>query len=112
MKITNKTLPPSPKTCEEIIEVYKNESVIKSFGMTLQDEKDQDALPSTMFFKHAYECKSFSYVIFASDNIINRIKQIPIERRRFMMDATFKVCPFGVYNQLLVVYIEHLEEVS
>lgn len=113
MKITNKTLPPSPKTCEEIINVYKNENVMNSFGITLQDENDADALPSTMFFKYAHESRSFSYVIFASDNIINSIqKKIPVSRRKFLMDATFKVCPFGMYNQLLVVYIEHLEETT
>lgn len=66
-----------------------------------------------MFFKTAYECKSFPYVISSSDNIIKGIKtNIPVERRKFLMDATFTVCPLGPYNQLLIVYIEHLEETT
>lgn len=111
-KISNGTLPKSPITCEEIIEVYRKESVMANYGMSLQNETDADALPSLEFYKTAYKCKGFSYVVFASQNMVNSIKQIRTNKRKFLMDATFKVCPYGSYSQLLVIHIEHLSEVS
>lgn len=85
---------------------------MKNYGMSLQNETDDDALPSLDFYKRAYKCKGFSYVVFASQNIVNSIKQLPQNKQKFLMDATFKVCPYGIYNQLLVIHIEHLGEVS
>lgn len=80
--------------------------------MTQQDESDSNSLSSKPFFKYAHESKDFSYCIFASDNIIDGIKErIPIERRRYLLDATFKICPYGKFNQFLIIYVEHLEEV-
>lgn len=111
-KISNATLPKSPITCEEIIDAYTIESVMANYGMTLQDETDADALPSSEFYKTAYKNKGFSYVVFASQNIINSIADVSVKKRKFLMDATFKVCPYGIYNQLLVVYVEHLNEVN
>lgn len=104
--------PPSPKTCEEIIEAFKKEDVKANYGMTLHDGTDEDKLQSTEFFKTAYECKAFSYCVFASENILNAVKKMPVHKRRFMMDATFKIVPFGMYNQFLVIYIEHLGETT
>lgn len=80
--------------------------------MTLQNKENIDGLEPKPFYETAFECKDFAYCIFASDNIIDGIqKHIPIEKRKYLMDATFKICPFGVFNQFLIVYIEHLEEV-
>lgn len=111
-KISNSTLPKSPITCEEIIEAYKNQHVKANYGMSLQNQTDEDALPSAEFFKTAYKSKGFSYVVFASQNIINSMEQIQPKKRKFLLDATFKVCPYGIYNQLLVIHVEHLSEVS
>lgn len=99
-------------TCEEIIEAYQNEHVMANYGKTLQNQTDEDALPSTKFFKKAYQCKRFSYVVFASQNIIDSMERIEPKKRKFLLDATFKVCPYGIYNQLLVIHVEHLSEVS
>lgn len=117
-KISNSTLPKSPTTFDEIVEAYKNQNVMDNFGTTLQNGSDDDKLNSTEFYKTAYEFKgttksSFSYVVFASQNIVNSIKErIAPQKRRFLMDATFKVCPYGIYNQLLVIYIEYLGETT
>lgn len=99
-------------TCEEIIEAYKNENVMANYGKTLQNQTDADALPSTEFFKTAFKCKGFSYVVFASQNIVDSLERIEAKKRNFLMDATFKVCPYGIYNQLLVIHVEHLSEVN
>lgn len=111
-KISNGTLPKSPLTCEDIIDAYKKQSVMFNYGMSLQNETDADALPSTQFYKTAYKCKGFSYVVFASQNVVNSIEKIHVNKRKFLMDATFKVCPYGIYKQLLVIYVEHLNEVN
>lgn len=113
MKKSNATLPKSPISCEEIIEAYKKEKVIKNYGTTLQNDENCDNLEPKPFFRYAHNAKSFSYVVFASENIIDGIvKHIDVDRRKFLLDATFKVCPFGPYNQLLVIYIEHMGEVN
>lgn len=83
-----------------------------NYGMSLQNETDADALPSSEFYKTTYKCKGFSYVVFASQNIVDSIAELSVEKRKFLMDATFKVCPYGIHNQLLVVHVEHLNEVS
>lgn len=111
LKISSSTLPKSPKTCAEIIDALENENVVLSYGMTQQNGENVDGLSSKPFFKKAFECKDFAYCIFVSDNIVDGIKKIPVARRNFLMDATFKVCPFGQFNQLLIIYVEHLEEV-
>lgn len=33
------------------------------------------------------------------------------QNRHFLIDATFKVCPFGDFKQLLIIYIEHMQKV-
>lgn len=113
-KISNSTLPKSPTTVQEVIDVYENPNVMQAYGKTLHNEKDSNhGLTKAEFFKHAYESKEFSYCIFASDNIINKIKlNITINRRKYLLDATLKVCPFGVFNQLLIIYVEYLGEVN
>lgn len=111
-KIVNGTLPASPTTGEEVIKAFSNDDVKTKYGTSLQNGEDIESLPSTDFYQHTHECKAFSYTIFASQNVINGIKtQIPVGRRKFAMDATFKVCPYGIFNQLLIIHVEHLDEV-
>lgn len=106
-------MPTSPKSSDEINKAYESENVMKQYGMTLQNGTNVDGLSSKSFFKHAYSSKDFQYCVFASDNIIDGIKKnIQVERRNFLLDATFKVCPYGAFNQFLIIHIEHLEEVS
>lgn len=35
-----------------------------------------------------------------------------MDRRNYFMDATFKVCPYGEFKQLLIIYIEYMEQVT
>lgn len=81
--------------------------------MELPTRHNNTNLPPTVFYKTTHECKSFAYALFASDNIINGIKlRIPKEHRNFLLDATFKICPYGIFKQVLIVYIEHRGEVT
>lgn len=102
-RLRNEILPKNVSTVAGIVSAYDLPDVMLHYGTT----KGQRP-----FFKTAYECSLFSYCIFASDEIIEMYEdKIPLERRDFLMDATFKVCPFGPFNQLLIVYISYLEKV-
>lgn len=103
--IRSSTIPPTPKTAEEINQVYMNPAVLDEFGKSYHTE------PKT-FFKTAYECKGFSYCIFASETNMGYITEnIPVQNRRYLMDATFKIVPDCAFNQLLIVYVEYLDKV-
>lgn len=112
-KIASCQLPTSPKTSEEIIKAFELQNVMDTYGTTLQNDENADGLSAERFFKYAHSSKDFQYCVFASQNIIDGIKKnIPLRRRKYLIDATFKVCPYGAFNQFLIIHIEHLEEVS
>lgn len=97
-------IPNNAPDVPSIISAYTNEDIMKRFGQTASGKT---------FYKTAFSCEQFSYCIFASDDIIEMYQQrVPVDRRDFLMDATFKICPFGVFNQILVIYISYLEMVS
>lgn len=97
-----KKFPPSPKSVAEILAFFSDESIQNTIGMTLRDENEA----TTPLFKHAFECEAYSFCVFASDDIINIIKaKIPAERN-FFLDGTFKICPNGIFKQLLVISVD------
>lgn len=100
-------MPQPPKTCGEILKHFGDAKIMNHFGKTCHET------PRT-FYKGAYDGDAFTYCVFASDTIIEAIETYirDIKHRRYLMDATFKVCPSGVYNQLLIIYVEFLGEVS
>lgn len=103
--IHNETLPNAPKTCEDIRVAFANEKIRKIYGHTKHDN------PS-VFYKGCVEDSNFAYCIFASDVITQKINScIPIERRNYLMDATFKIVPQSCFKQLLIIYIEYMEQV-
>lgn len=104
--IRNASLPKAPLRFAAVAEVYANEDILKMYGMTVNPRG------SKLFYKNVFSSEQFSYCVFASDVIIDGIKTIPVERRHYLMDATFKVCPFGEFKQLLIIYIGYLERVS
>lgn len=97
--IRNKCLPPPPKNAMQINDVFAMQNVFEEFGVSKHTHKHP-------FFKHAFECNDFSQTTI---DLIDT--NIPIANRRYLMDATFKVVPFSVFKQLLVVYVEYLDKV-
>lgn len=82
-------LPKNAKNVAEVLAAYDRADMSK-YRLTSSNQE---------FYKVAYECNEFEYVIFASDNVITQIKQrIPVEMRNFAMDATFQICPYGVFK--------------
>lgn len=60
----------------------------------------------TKFYRSVYKCEAFSYCIFASPSIMHNIeREIAVQRRHYLMDATFKVVSLGEFNQLLIIHV-------
>lgn len=94
----------------EVIEAYKNDDVVEHYSRTKHENSKYE------FYKGSYECDDFSYSYFASDHIIDNIKanpaMFPEDKREFLMDATFKICPLGKFYQLLIIYIAFCDQVN
>lgn len=104
-RIRSDLLPPSPKTLDEVKAIFENESNMRNFGFTLHEDPN-------IFYKVTFISKDFAYCIFGSDIIMNLIEtHISPSRRHYLMDATFKICPVGDFNQLLIVYVEYMDKV-
>lgn len=96
-------LPPNVSTVTEINAAFLLEENKEKFGRTMSGND---------FFKTAFSCANFSYCIFASDEIIGLFKErIPENQRHFLMDATFKIVPYGNFKQILIIYVSYLEQV-
>lgn len=108
-KARNKSLPKAPKTVEDIQEAFKLDFVMEKYGTT-QRTKEHEKRP---FFKHAYECEEYAFCVFASDDVINAITEnVPENKRRIYADGTFKITPYGIFKQILIVFGELNESVS
>lgn len=109
-RIRNKQSYKSPKTIDEINECFQDEYVIDEYSISMFKPEEKK-----LIFKHAFECKDYSYCIFASDAIINMMTEhIPENTRILYLDATFKVVPLGDFSfkQLLIIHIDYLDKVS
>lgn len=99
-------MPPSPKSAVAIQEAFHSGAVMSEYGITANNEEP------TQFFRKVFISETFSYCVFASQPIIDRITEhIPAGRRNFYLDATFKVVPFGEFNQLLIIHVEYFDKV-
>lgn len=98
-----RNLPTNVKNVKEILAAFERTDVMEKYGVTVA------GLP---FFKTAFACEEFEYCIFASDAVISGIRdRIPPNVRNYLMDATFKICPFGTFNQILIIHVCYLEQV-
>lgn len=102
-------LPPSALTTENVEGLFATEDVMQRFGRTLVGIGETP----TDFYRGVHTADDRSFVVFASQTIIDRIiKDIDVTRRSYLMDGTFKICPYGDYLQLLVIHIEHIHLVK
>lgn len=110
--IRNKLLPDSPKTIEDIVAAFERPDVEKTIGSS----KHSADIP---FYVGCHEEKnqndehSFAYCVFKSQYTIDLIDQhIPNKNERdILLDATFKCCPFGPFNQLLLLHFRYQDKV-
>jgi hypothetical protein len=97
--------PASPLNGASVVEAFQKENVNKFFGLSRHD------VP-TQFYKGTQITASFENTFYASDTIIEIIKtNIPTGKRNYLMDATFKIVPFGTFKQFLIIYVEYIEKV-
>lgn len=102
-------LPPSPQTAAELQIAFENAATFERFGRSWVSPGET----ASDFFRGVHVGTEFSYVVFASQKIIELIeKNIVVDRRKYMMDATFKICPYGEFTQFLVIHIEYIESVK
>lgn len=106
-RIRAQTMPNAPKTPKEIVAAYQNDVIMKEYGMTVAS----GGVESAAFYRNVVSENAFAYCIFASPTIIEKIAALPIENRHYLMDATFRVVPYGDFNQLLVVHATFMEKV-
>lgn len=101
--------PPSPRTAEDVKNAFEVDDIMRRFGMSSVQENEAP----TAFYRGTHVCDDFAYTVFASQGIIDLIeKNIAVDRRKYLMDATFKICPLGEFKQFLVIQIEYVDEVD
>lgn len=115
-KARREALPKDPKNAKEINKAMKNEYVLQNYGMTKRHEPTNGEPPksvSIVFFRTAFECESYSFCIFAAEDVISIIeeKTAPSERTLFA-DGTFEICPVGQFNQVLILFSDIYGHVS
>lgn len=101
-KIYAARFPESPKNIKEIIDYFVHQSIASTIAQTQRNSNEQ----TTPFFKHAFECKDYSYCLFASDDIIEIIGTIRPDKRMLFCDGTFYVVPYGDFKQLLILAVD------
>lgn len=107
--IRSKALPKPPKSASEIITSFQDDSVMNNYGMTDRD----DPLNRSPFYKHAFQCDDFQLCVFASDDVVNAIKEnIEETRRIYLIDGTFKITPFGEFVQVVIISIVFMGQVN
>lgn len=91
----------SPKTLEEIREVFKNPSIMRDIGTSLHREHGE-------LYNYAHEEKNFSYCVFSSKKSIELIcKNLDVDERFFLIDATFRITPMcSVFSQVLMIHAQ------
>lgn len=93
---------------EEINEAFKKPEVLDSFGYAFGEEGAKD-----IFFDLATDTGDFSYCVFSSKKQIELLNEHVVDDKlHILMDATFKTCPLGPFNQLLIIYARIHHQVS
>lgn len=104
----NEAFSASPKSGEELIAVFQKKSIMAAFGYS-KHENPKQLYKDTIMDGDKYVC-----TFLVSEAIVELIKtNIDLNRRKYMMDATFKIVPVGIFKQLLIIiYVEYLDCVS
>lgn len=101
-RIASKTMPPAPKTIDQIGSTFANEHVNRLYGQTSHKSDTE----KNQFYRTTHVSDEFAYSVFASQRCIELIEaHYPVNERRYTMDATFKIVP-RLFYQLLIIYFE------
>lgn len=105
-RLKNKSYPKRPLTAGEIIELFKKDKITEEYGFNLSHTE--------RFYIDTIDVPGeYSFSLFASKEAMKLVEEhVAPDERNYLMDATFKICPFGCYYQLLIIYIEYRNDVS
>lgn len=107
-KARRDAMPKSPKDVKKLIVQMADPYVRQNYGMTKRHQPKNGVAPKieqTVFFRTAFECKEFSYCIFAAEEVIAIIKdKTDTSKRTLFADGTFKICPVGEFKQVLIIF--------
>lgn len=88
-----------PVSPEDIALEFEKADVLRDLGTSL--ERDKGPLYNATQIE-----KNYSNCIFSSAKSISLIKEhLEVHERFFLMDATFRITPRGIFQQVLVIYI-------
>lgn len=104
--IRDKSIPKNPTNCQEITDAFRDEEIMKTIGRS-------KTLGNSVFFDGVVERETYSFCVFSSKSAVSLIQQhIEPQRRNFMVDGTFAVCPVGPFTQLLIIFAAYIKCVS
>lgn len=104
--IRSASFPKNPVTCDEISEAFQNRNIMDAIGRSQHVTKDE-------FYNGIVQNEQYSFCVFSSKHIMNMIENhIEVDRRHYLLDATFKVVPVGPFNQFLIFYVNYIQKVS
>lgn len=87
-KTRSAQIPKAPKSGVEITQMFHVESIQEKFGKTMRKDENH----RTEFFKGAVDSeKGFSFCVFASEDVIKAIENVPENNRKLFADGTFAV---------------------
>lgn len=100
-----KKYPKRPSTDEELKAAFANKDTFEEYGLTLDGKRSFYAGSKVKEGRYAFH-------VFASLGIIDLVKKhIPPNKRKYLVDGTFKIVPRR-FRQLLIIAIEYNNDVS
>lgn len=91
---------------EDVITAYKDPAIVTEFGYNLRGN-------NPFYVDTKITDSGSSFTLFASFPIIEMIKKnIASKDRKYLIDGTFDITPFGSFYQVLVIHIEYKNDVS
>lgn len=99
-------VPPAPQTIEDVTKQFDRPEIFDSYG------KSKHADGHETFLDYIHNGSDYKFMIFSSKRIIKLIqKNIQQKDRKYMIDATFYIVPYGCFKQLLIIHIEKFDTV-
>lgn len=104
-RIKDCNYPKAPKSGHQIKIAFENNQIMAEHGYNLSG--------NARLYIDTIISEKYTFCLFASINTICLIdKYIHPNERNYLMDATFKIVPYGKFTQLLIIYIEWNGDVS
>lgn len=98
--LRSKRHPKSPRTLEEVEEMFAKPSIQALYGQT------GGRAP---FYRGTVKTTEYGFTVFASEAVVNRLTDT---NRHFFADGTFRIVPKGCYRQLYIIHVEYKGNVS